>query len=139
MVFATLLALFFGALAGGSLHSAAQEYRWRNATVVRGVLVKAASQYHYEYRPPNQPAVIGQPLGDQSYAKSDGVVDDWARLDYDPNLPERLRRHFSRGRASTNYRQFLVTLGAGTVFEIAVLLCIVAFLRAWHDERQSAA
>ena len=137
MVLATLLGLFFGALASGSLNTAMQEYRWRNAIAVHGVLVKAGSSYHYEYRAPNKPAVIGGPVKGESYTQPNAVVDDRARLDYDANVPEQLRRHFSKGRASTNYRHFLITLGAGTVFTIAALFCVLAFLKAWHDERQS--
>src|SRR4051794_1028362 len=92
MVLAAVIGLFFGAFAFGSWHTATQEYRWRNATAVRGVLVKKGSDYHYEYRPPNQPAIVGQSLTDQSHDGPDGVVDDWVRLEYDANIPEHLRR-----------------------------------------------
>jgi hypothetical protein len=135
MAFSILLGLFFAAFAAGSLHSARQEYRWRNATVVRGVLVKKGTDYHYEYRPAGHPVVIGPDIGDQGSSEPDGVVDDWARLEYDPELPEQLRRHLSKGRASTNYGQFLITATAGAVFSAAVLGCLWAFLRALYDKR----
>jgi hypothetical protein len=138
MAFSLLIALFFAAFAYGSLHSAGKEYRWRHATEVHGVLVKQGDRYHYEYRPKGQPAVSGPQLGDQSSGKPDGVVDDWVNVDYDPNLPEQLRRHYSRGHAATNYRQFLITASAGTAFAIASLLCVVAFFRAWSDKRNAA-
>ena len=137
MAFSMLIALFFAAFAFGSLHSASKEYRWRNATEVHGILVKQGTAYHYEYRPKGQPVVNGPELGDQSSDKPDGVVDDWVPVDYDPNLPEHLRRHYSKGRASTNYKQFLITVSAGTAFAIASLLCLVAFFRAWYDKRNA--
>ena len=139
MAFSMLIALFFAAFAFGSLHSASREYRWRNATEVHGVLVKEGDRYHYEYRPKGQPVVSGPELRDQSSDKPDGVVDDWVPVDYDPKLPEQLRRHYSKGRASTNRGQFLITLSAGIAFAIASLLCVVAFFRAWYDKRSSAA
>lgn len=138
MAFAVLLGLFFAGFAFGSFHTARQEYRWRNATVVRGVLVKQGSTYHYEYRPTGKPAVIGPNLDDQSSNQPDGVIDDWARLEYDPQLPEQLRRHLSKGRAATNYGQFLITACAGTAFSIAVLGCVGVFLKAWYDKRHPA-
>ncbi|PYQ29959.1 MAG: hypothetical protein DMF56_09540 [Acidobacteria bacterium] len=138
MAFSLLVALFFAGFAFGSLHSAARDYRWRNASEVHGVLVKQGNRYHYEYRPKGQPAVSGPQLRDESSSKPDGVVDDWVPVDYDPRLPEQLRRHYSKGRASTNYGQFLITASAGTAFAIASLLCVVAFLRAWSDKRNAA-
>jgi hypothetical protein len=138
MAWSALLGLFFAGFAFGSLHTAKQEYRWRNATVVRGVLVKKGSTYHYEYRPASKPAVIGMNLGDQSSNLPDGVVDDWARLEYDPKLPEQLRRHQSKGRAPTNYGQFLITATAGGGFAIAVLGCVWAFLKAWYDKTHAS-
>jgi hypothetical protein len=138
MALAVLLGLFFGGFAAGSLHTASQEYRWRNATAVHGVLVKKGSAYHYEYRRPGRTAVIGPNLGDQYSSKPDGVVDDWVPVDYDPKLPEQLRRHLSKGRASTNYGQFLITASAGAAFGVLFLFCVVAFLKAWYDKRHPA-
>lgn len=136
MIVAIVLGLFFGGFAFGSLHSARQEYRWRNATTVHGVLVKHGSKYHYEYRPKGQPPVVGASIGDQHSDQPDGVIDDWVDVDYDPHLPELLRRHYSKGRAATNYGQFLITVSAGALFSLAVLLCLWKFLRAWSDLRR---
>jgi hypothetical protein len=135
MLIAAVLALFFGGFAAGSLYTASQEYHWRNATEVHGVLVKNGTDYRYEYRPAGKPAVRGPALNGVSSDKPDGVVDDWVPVDYDPNVPEQLRRHRSKGRASTNFRQFLITAGAGAVFGGATLLCVGAFMRAWRDKR----
>ncbi|HUR83014.1 MAG TPA: hypothetical protein VM733_19805 [Thermoanaerobaculia bacterium] len=135
MVFAALIASFFGAFAAASIHSAKQEYRWRNATPVHGVLVKNGSAYHYEYRPKGEPAVVGPLVSGESSDKPDGVVDDWARLDYDPNLPELFRRRSGRGRAATNYGQFKFAAGAGAVFSLIVLAAIWSFLKAAYDSR----
>ena len=138
MAFSVLLGLFFAGFAAGSLHTARQEYRWRNAIVVRGVLVKKGSSDHYEYRPAGKPAVVGPSFEDESSDRPDGVIDDWARLEYDAELPEKLRRHLSKGRAATNYRQFLITASAGTVFALAVLACLWAFLKAAYDKSHPA-
>lgn len=136
MVVSAVLALFFGGFAFGSLHTARQEYRWRNATAVRGVLVKSGSDYHYEYRPKDAAAVAGPRLSDQSSDKPDGVIDDWVRLDYDPNLPEHLRRRFTKGRVSSNYEQSLITGGAGLLFSVLVLACVWSFLKATYAKFQ---
>ncbi len=135
MFLSVLLGLFFAGFAFGSLHTALQEYRWRNALVVRGVLVKRGSQFHYEYRPPGNATVSGPNLTDQSSGKPNGIIDDRARLEYDPAQREKLRRHVSRGRASTNYGQFLITASAGAVFSVLVLICVWFLLRAWYDKR----
>lgn len=138
MALSVLLGLFFAGFATGSLLTARQEYRWRNATAVRGVLIRKGSSYHYEYTPAGKAAVIGPDIGDQRSSQPDGIVDDWARLDYDPQLPEHLRRHFSKGRAATNYRHFLITAAAGVAFALAFLRCVWAFLQALYDKRQPA-
>ena len=138
MVVSVVLALFFGGFAWGSLHSARQDYRWRNAQAVRGVLVKSGSRYHYEYRPPGKAPVIGASFAEDLPQRPDGVVDDWVRLDYDPALSEQLRRRFSKGRADSNYTQFLIEVSAGSVFATAVAGCLLSFLRAWHDKRRAA-
>jgi hypothetical protein len=138
MVVSVVLALFFGGFAWGSLHSARQDYRWRNAEVVRGVLVKNGSRYHYEYRPPGKAPVVGASFTDDLPYEADGVVDDWVRLEYDPALSDPLRRHLSKGRASSNYKQFVIEASAGSVFAAAVAGCLLAFLRAWHDKRRAA-
>ena len=138
MAFSALLALFFGGFAFGSFHTARQEYRWRNATEVHGVLVRSGSDYHYEYRPRGKPAVIGPRLPDQYSDEPDGVVDEWVPVDYDPAVPEQLRKHLSKGRAATNYRPFLITASVGGVFSLAFLVCVGSFLRADHDRRAGA-
>jgi hypothetical protein len=135
MAFSALLGLFFAAFAFGSLHTAKQEYRWRNASEVHGVLVRSGSGDHYEYRPRGAPAVLGPRLPDQFSNEPDGVIDDWVPLDYDPAVPEHLRKHLSKGRAATNYRQFLITAGAGAAFSFAVFVCIAVFLRANQERR----
>jgi hypothetical protein len=137
MVVSVVLALFFGGFAWGSLHSARRDYRWRNAQAVRGVEVKNGSRYHYEYRPPGKAPVIGSSFAEDFDQKPDGVVDDWVRLDYDPALPDPLRRRFSKGRADSNYTQFLIEVSAGSVFAAAVAGCLFAFLRAWYDKRRA--
>ena len=118
MIVSAVLALFFGAFAAGSLHSAKQDYRWRNAAVVRGVMVRHGDDYHYEYRPPGKPVVAGQSLGDQGSSKPDGVVDDWARLEYDPSLPEHLRPHRSK-EGVTQAIQATMKDYAGTMKKLA--------------------
>jgi hypothetical protein len=135
MALSVLLGLFFAGFAAGSLHSARQEYRWRNATAVRGVLVRKGPEYHYEYRVAGQPAVAGPSLTGESSDKPDGVIDDWIRLDYDPGLPEHLRRRLTKGRSESNDRHFLFTASVGAAFSAAVLACLWTFLRALHDKR----
>jgi hypothetical protein len=137
MLIAAVLALFFGGFTAGSLYTASQDYHWRNATEVHGVLVKNGTNYHYEYRAAGKPAVVGPALKDVSSDKPDGVVDDWVPVDYDPNLAEHLRRHRSKGRASTNFRQLLITATAGAAFGVATLLCVAAFFRALSDKRRA--
>jgi len=134
MTLSILLALFFGGFAWGSLHTASQDYRWRNATVVRGALIKKGTSYHYAYTPPGGASVVGPELGDQYSNEPDGVVDDWARLEYDPALPEHLRRHYSKGRASTNYKQSVITGSAGAAFLVACGVCVIVFLRALAEK-----
>ena len=138
MTFAVLLGLFFGGFAAGSLHTAKQDYRWRDAFVVRGVLVKKGSLYHYEYARPGEATVIGPTFTDDSSNKPDGIVDDWVRLEYDPKLPEHLRPHLSKGRAGSNYAQFAIELVAGSIFAAASASCVWVFLRALYDKRQLA-
>lgn len=138
MLVSVVLALFFGGFATGSLLSARQDYRWRNAQAVRGVLVKSGARYHYEYRQPGKAPVIGASFAEDLPPAPDGVVDDWVRLDYDPALPEQFRRRFSKGRADSNYTQFLIEAGAGSGFAAAVAGCLLAFLRAWYDKRRAA-
>jgi hypothetical protein len=135
MALSVLLGLFFAGFAAGSLHTASQEYRWRHATAVHGVLVKNGSEYHYEYRATGQPAVAGPSLTGESSDKPDGVIDDWIRLDYDPALPEHLRRRQTKGRSESNYRHFHFTASVGAVFSAAVLACVLAFFKALHDKR----
>jgi len=52
--------------------------------------------------------VVGSSFTEDLPQRPDGVVDDWVRLEYDPALPDLLRRHLSKGRASSNYKQFLI-------------------------------
>ena len=138
MTIALALALFFGGFAAGSLHSARQDYRWRNATVVRGMLVKNGTQLHYEYHPPGKPVVTGSAFRDDSVSQPDGIVDDWVRLEYDAGLAEPLRRHLSKGRADSNYAQFRIELIAGSIFALVCAGCLFAFGRAWYDKRHLA-
>ena len=135
MALAVILGLFFGGFAAGSLHTARQDYRWRNATEVHGVLVKQGSRYHYEYRGAGKAAILGPELGDQWSNDPDGVVDDWVPLDYDSQLPEHLRRHLTKGRAATNYKHSMITAAAGVTFLLAFLACVWAFFRALYDKR----
>ena len=130
MIVSAFLALFFGGFAAGSYFTARTAYRWRNAEFVRGVLVKQGTSYHYEYRPKGQPVVTGAPFTDAASSKPDGVIDDWARLEYDPNLPEKLRPHTSKGKPSTNMQYFWMTASAAVIFGLAAMLAIVSFLRA---------
>ena len=134
MIVSAFLTLFFGGFAFGSLHTARQDYRWRNASEVHGVLIKQGSAFHYEYRPPAKAAVIGPTFYDRSSSQKDGMVNDWARLEYDPALPEQLRQHFTRSRLSTNFRNFLFTLSFGCVFLFAALLALWNFFRALYDK-----
>ena len=130
MIVSAFLALFFGGIAAGSLTTASTAYRWRNAEFVHGVLVKQGTNYHYEYRPKGQPAVVGASFIDQPSSKPDGVVEDFASLEYDPSQPEKLRHHTSRGKPSTNMQHFWMTAFFGTLFGIAALIAIVSFLGA---------
>lgn len=130
-----LLGLFFASFAAGSLHTATEEFRWRNAVIVRGVLIKRGTRYHYEYTPAGGATVIGPDIGDQWTSKPDGVIDDWIRLEYDPQLPQRLRAHLTKGRAESNYKQSAITAATGSVFILAALACVWTFLRALHEKR----
>lgn len=127
---AVLLGLFFGGIAFGSLHTAVQEYRWRDATEVHGVLVKQGKKVHYEYRQKGKPAVVAAAFDDDRYtSEPDGVVDDWARVEYSPTLPEKLRPHRTRGRPESNYTHFLITLSVGSLLSIVTLICVGQFVR----------
>jgi hypothetical protein len=134
MLVTAVLGLFFGAFAFGSLHTARQEYHWREASIVRGVLVKQGAAFHYEYRPKQQPPVIGAPFHDDSLTGQDGVVDDWVDLEYDARLPEKIRLHDSGHNLRTIYQRFLFTTSVGSVFAVAVAICLWKFLRAWYDK-----
>jgi len=139
MTVAAVLALFFSAFAIGSLHTARQEYHWRNASVVHGVLVKQGPDLHYEYRRPAQASVIGPTFHDDSItATNDGVVNDWVDLQYDNQLPEKLRRDNSAHNFRTALQRFLFTASVGSIFALAVALCLWKFLQAWYDKTHSA-
>jgi hypothetical protein len=134
MFLAALLGLFFSAFAIGSLHTARREYHWRNASIVRGVLVKQGADLHYEYRPPLQASVSGPTFHDDSVTGNDGVVDDWVDLQYDRQLPEKVRRDNSAHNLRTAHQRFLFTASVGSVFALAVAICFWKFLQAWYDK-----
>lgn len=138
MIVSAVLALFFGAFAFGSLHTARREHHWQDAAIVRGVLVKQGSALHYEYRPPQQAAIVGATFQDDSISGSDGVVDDWVDLEYDARLPEKIRRHNSAHNFRTIRQRFVFAASVGSVFAVAVLLCLWSFARAFYDKTHGA-
>lgn len=139
MTIAAILTLFFGGIAAGSLNTARQAFYWRDASFVHGVLIKQGTSYHYEYRPKGEPAVVGASfVGERSNAP-DGIINDSVRLEYDPNVPEKLRQRFSRGKPSTNFRHFLLTASAGTLFGAVALLSTLSFFHALYDKRKARA
>jgi hypothetical protein len=134
MTIAAVLFLFFGGIAAGSLNTAHHAWRWRDAQFVRGVLVKQGTAHHFEYTPPGQPRVAGPTFRDDSTDQPDGIVDDHASLEYDPNLPEKLRPHTSKGKPSTNRKYFVMTASAGAGFGLAALIALWSFFRALYDK-----
>jgi len=135
MFVAAFVALFCGLFASLTLITARQEYRWRHATIVRGVLIKKGRDYHYEYRPKGEPAIVGASYDDRASSYPDGVVDDWARLEYDPLLPEKLRPHLSKGKAPTPAGRILLGVSVGSVFTLVTLICVYQFFRGLYDLR----
>lgn len=136
MTIAALLALFFGGMAAGSLRTTQQTYKWRNATIVRGVLVKHGSRFHYEYRPKGLPIVASEAFQGASSGERDGVVNNSVRLEYDPQLPERLRQHLTKGRPESPQKYMMVTGITGAVFGVIALVCLWQFGRGWYELRE---
>jgi hypothetical protein len=137
MVVSAVLGLFFFGFAFGSLHTARQEHRWLHASVVHGVLVKHGADLHYEYRRPAQASVSGPTFHDDAITGNDGVVNDWVDLQYDEQLPEKLRRDNSAHNFRTARQRFLFTVSVGSVFALAVALCFWKFLQALYDKTQA--
>jgi len=134
MFVAAVVGIFCGVFASLTLWTARQEYRWRHATIVRGVLIKKGREYHYEYAPKGQPAIVGATYDDRPLSYPDGVVDDSARLEYDPLLPEKMRPHLSRGKARTPAGRILIGGSVGSLFALATLICVFQFFRGLYEK-----